>query len=67
MEAVHKLLPRLEPSLNFYRIRRITTETTYDISRTVAELGYAPDDRWEAQVEAIVSWYLKDRRDGFIK
>ncbi len=67
MEAVHRLFPRYEATLNFYRIKRITTETTYDISRTVAELGYAPDDRIDRQIEAIVSWYLKERRDGFIK
>jgi len=67
MEAVHKLFPRYEASLNFYRIKRITTETTYDISRTISELGYAPDDRIDRQIEAIVAWYLKERRDGFIK
>jgi len=67
MQAVHTLFPRYEATLNYYRVKRITTETTYDISRTVAELGYVPDDRLEAQIAAIVAWYLKDRKDGFIK
>lgn len=67
MEGIRKLYRHYEPTLNYYRIKRITTETTYDISRTIAELGYAPDDRIDRQIEAIVTWYLKERRDGFIK
>jgi nucleoside-diphosphate-sugar epimerase len=58
------VLPRFEAKLNYYRVRRITTETTYDISRTVRELGYAPDDDFKAQFEGIVAWYKKERADG---
>jgi UDP-glucose 4-epimerase len=56
--------PHFERELNYYRIKRITTETTYDISRTVAGLGYQPDDDFESQFAEIVEWYLKERRNG---
>lgn len=62
-----KFSPRFQPELSKYRIRRITTETTYDISRTVAELGYRPDDDTEKQIQAIVDWYLEERKKGSIK
>ena len=61
--AVH---PRLKAGLNPYRIRRVTTETTYDISRTVAELGYAPDDDLERQFAEIVAWYRKEKACGWL-
>jgi nucleoside-diphosphate-sugar epimerase len=66
-QAWKKISPRYQPELSQYRIRRITTETTYDISRTVAELGYHPDNDTEKQVQTIVDWYLKERRKGYIK
>lgn len=62
--TLHPLLPFIKNELNYYRIKRITTETTYDISRTVAELGYAPDDDHVRQFAGIVSWYLEERRNG---
>lgn len=58
------ILPRFERQLNYYRVKRITTETTYDISRTVAELGYQPDDDFEPQFAEVVDWYLKEKRNG---
>jgi len=58
------ILPRFERQLSYYRIKRITTETAYDISRTVAELGYKPDDDFEPQFAEIVDWYLKEKRNG---
>jgi nucleoside-diphosphate-sugar epimerase len=66
-ELRKKLSPGFHPELTRYRIRRITTETTYDISRTVAELGYCPDNDTEKQIQAIVDWYLEERRKGYIK
>ena len=60
------ILPHFERELNYYRIKRITTETTYDISRTVAELGYKPDDDFERQFSEVVEWYLKERRNGYL-
>jgi nucleoside-diphosphate-sugar epimerase len=66
-ELWKKLSPGFRPELTRYRIRRITTETTYDISKTVAELGYRPDNDTENQIRAIVNWYLEERRKGYIK
>jgi nucleoside-diphosphate-sugar epimerase len=59
--------PGFRPEVNRYRIRRITTDTTYDISKTVAELGYRPDHNTAKQVERIVDWYLEERKKGYIK
>lgn len=63
-QAAYKLLPRMERELNYYRIKRITTETTYDISRTIAELGYEPDDDFERQFAEIVAWYQEEKAHG---
>lgn len=63
-QVAYKLLPRMERQLNYYRIKRITTETTYDISRTISELSYEPDDDFERQFAETVAWYLKERKDG---
>jgi nucleoside-diphosphate-sugar epimerase len=60
------VLPRFERPLTYYRVKRVTTETTYDISRTVAELRYKPDDDFERQFAEIVDWYLKERRNGYL-
>lgn len=62
--AAGAVLPRFREKLNRYRIRRVTTETTYDISRTIAELGYAPDDDYEKQFAEIVAWFKKEKADG---
>lgn len=66
-ELWKKISPGFGAELNQYRIRRITTETTYDISRTVAELGYRPDNDLEKQIAEIVAWYREDRKKGYIK
>jgi len=63
---LHAVFPRSERRLNYYRVRRITTETTYDISKTVAELGYRPDDDFERQFAEVVAWYLKEKRSGYL-
>jgi nucleoside-diphosphate-sugar epimerase len=62
-----KLQPGYYAELSQYRIRRITTETTYDISRTVDELGYCPDNDTERQIRAIVDWYLEEKKKGHIR
>jgi nucleoside-diphosphate-sugar epimerase len=66
-QAIRKVSPRYRGEVSPYRIRRITTETTYDISRTVAELGYRPDTSIEKQIQNIVDWYLDEKRKGYIK
>lgn len=63
---LQRVFPGFKNQLNYYRIRRITTETTYDISRTVAELGYRPDDDLERQFAEIVAWYKKERECGWL-
>jgi nucleoside-diphosphate-sugar epimerase len=66
-ELRKKIAPGFQPELTQYRIRRITTETTYDISRTVSELGYRPDNDTENQISASVEWYLGERKKGYIQ
>ncbi len=61
---VEAVLPRFEGALSPYRVRRVTTETTYDISRTVADLNYRPDDDFAGQFAGIVAWYRKEKADG---
>lgn len=63
-EAVRAVFPRFKGELNRYRVRRVTTETTYDISRTVAELGYRPDDDFRSQFAGILAWYRKEKARG---
>lgn len=67
MQFVHKILPRYNPPLTPYRIGRITRNTTYDISETIADLGYEPDNRMNVQIEEIVAWYRREREHGFIR
>jgi nucleoside-diphosphate-sugar epimerase len=64
--SVHRIFPRFTPQLNYYRVKRVTTETTYDISRTIADLGYAPDDRYVEQIREMVAWYNEERKNGII-
>jgi nucleoside-diphosphate-sugar epimerase len=66
-KGVHKLRPSFVPRGTYYRIKRVTSETTYDISKTIADLGYRPDDRTDLQIREIVAWYLREKEDGFIK
>ncbi len=66
MKGLGHIFPGYKPPLNYYRIKRITTETTYDISRTVSELEYRPDDNFEAQMAQIVNWYLQERKNGYL-
>jgi len=58
------LLPRCEPTINRYRVRRVTSETTYDISKTVEELGYRPDDDYVRQFAEVVAWYIREKEHG---
>jgi dihydroflavonol-4-reductase len=64
MVALHAVVPAFEAKLNFYRVHRITTDTNYDISETVRDLGYAPDQDAVHQAHAIVDWYLREKASG---
>jgi nucleoside-diphosphate-sugar epimerase len=63
-ELRRRLDRRFMPEISFYRIRRITNTTTYNISDTIADLGYHPDNDLDAQARAIVSWYLAEKKRG---
>ena len=63
-ELRRRLDRRFMPEISFYRIRRITNMTTYNISDTIADLGYRPDNDLDAQARAIVSWYLAEKKRG---
>lgn len=67
METIHFFVPSYEPLLTFYRIRRATTHTSYDISKTIKELNYKPDRDTDKQFCAIVDWYLTEKAAGRIK
>ena len=62
LELARRLIPRLDPPINFYRIRRITTQTTYDMGKTLRELGYNSDDDYRTQFAQIVAWYHAEKR-----
>lgn len=64
MELLHLLVPSFVARLTVYRINRITTDTTYDISRTVRELGYEPEHDLDRQADAIVAWYRREKAAG---
>jgi nucleoside-diphosphate-sugar epimerase len=67
LKGVSRLKPGFVPRINYYRIKRVTSETTYDISKTVRDLGYRPDDRTDLQIREIVAWYQKEKEDGYIR
>ena len=61
MELLKRLIPGFKPSINYYRIRRITAQTTYDLGETYRDLDYRPDDGYKRQFQAIVDWYKRER------
>lgn len=64
---IHKLVPHFKPTITHYRIKRITTHTTYDISQTITDLEYVPEKNNPRQVQSIVDWYLQEKTNGCIK
>jgi len=67
MKIIHLIVPSFKPSVTFYRIRRITSHTSYDISRTIKELKYVPDKNIVKQLNSVVNWYLAEKAAGYIK
>lgn len=67
MKIIRLFAPLYEPPLTFYRVRRITTHTNYDISKTIKELNYSPDRDTEKQFNAIMDWYLAEKASGYLK
>ncbi len=58
-EGWRRVDPSFSPNLSFYRVLRATTDTSYDISHTVADLDYKPDTDEVAQLSSIANWYLQ--------
>jgi nucleoside-diphosphate-sugar epimerase len=63
MEVLKRVVPGFKPSINYYRIRRITAQTTYDLTETYRDLGYRPDNDCQSQFQAIVDWYKREKGD----
>jgi len=61
LELAKRIIPGFKPGINYYRIRRITAQTTYDLSKTYRELGYQPEDDYKSQFQTIVDWYKRER------
>lgn len=67
MRIIQRIVPSYESPLTHYRIKRITSHTNYDISRTIEELNYVPENDIEKQFSAIVDWYVAEKAAGYIK
>jgi len=63
MELIKRLFPGFKPAINYCRIRRITMQTTYDLSKTYRDLDYDPDDDYKSQFKAIVDWYKQEKAE----
>ena len=61
MELARRVIPGFKPSINYYRIRRVTTQTTYDLTKTYRDLDYRPEDDYNRQFQTIVDWYKRER------
>ena len=67
LRILQRVIPSYESPLTRYRIKRITSHTNYDISKTIQELGYVPENDIEKQFSSIVDWYLAEKDLGYIK
>lgn len=56
-ELLRQVVPLARPALTRYRFRRATTDTTYDISPAVRELGLRPDEDIAGQLAAAARWF----------
>jgi nucleoside-diphosphate-sugar epimerase len=61
LELIKRLVPSFKPPINYYRIRRITAQTTYDLSETIRDLDYQPEEDYDRQFRAIVEWYKQQQ------
>lgn len=67
MKAIERVVPSYKSPLTPYRLKRITSHTNYDISKTIQELNYVPENDIEKQFAEIVDWYLDEKAAGYIK
>ena len=61
LELLKRVIPVFKPSVNYYRIRRITAQTTYDLTETYRDLDYQPENDYKSQFQAIVDWYKREK------
>ncbi len=61
MQALHAVAPSREALLTWYRVSKLGRDTSYDISRTMEELGYQPDQDLDQQLESIIEWYAREK------
>ncbi len=67
MQLVHALLPQVRlPLASIYPVAKLGRDTSYDISATLTELGYRPEQDVDRQVDAIVQWYRTVKAAGRI-
>ncbi len=66
MQVLHAIFPSYEALLTWYRVSKIGKDTSYDISRTIAELGYQPDQDLDRQLESIMEWYAREKASGYL-
>jgi nucleoside-diphosphate-sugar epimerase len=64
MQALHAITPSREALLTWYRVSKLGRDTSYDISRTIRELGYRPDQDLDRQLESIMEWYAREKTSG---
>jgi len=58
---LHFIYPRFKPDLTLYRIKRVTSNTSYDISKMIDELGVFPEKDYTKELDIIVDWYLEEK------
>ena len=56
---IHKIVPIFKPSLTPYRITRITTNTSYDISDSIRDLNISTGYDYKEDLEDIYKWYIQ--------
>ncbi len=66
MQALHALVPSFQALVTWYRVSKVGRSTSYDISKTIEELGYEPDQDLERQLESIVEWYAREKASGHV-
>ncbi len=64
---IHKIIPSFNPSLTPYRITRITSNTSYDISATTKDLNIKPIENYEEELEKIYQWYITIKNQKYNK
>ncbi len=67
MKVINFFVPSFERRLTRYRVKRITSHTNYDISKTIKDLNYKPDKDVQKQFQTIMDWYLAEKKAGYIK